>query len=152
MTPKKGKKSFMTPKKAKINSMTPKKVEKKFWPKNLAFSFWVFLAQNISLCGKCWIKTHNISYFWLISIKNPDLTMSYFWDMGVSWKEGAYIFCLFPHFGQFILNIDEKQVQIPQKSVFSLANRVQNNFSPICSSWDMKTILLADHVTFLNCL
>ena len=49
-------------------------------------------------------------------------------------KKGSYIFCLFAHFGHFILNIDEKQVQIPQKSVFSLANRVQNNFSPICSS------------------
>ena len=70
--------------------------------------------------------------------------------MGTAWKKGNNIFRLFLNFQQHPFDIDEKQVEIPAKTVSSLASRVQNDFSTISSSWDMNNMFLADHVTFLN--
>ncbi len=118
--PKKDKKNSWPPKKSKKKIMTPKKVGKKFLTqKSCIFILGVF-SPKYQFMWKMLNKNPQYIVLLVNFNQKPRSHDELFLRYGRILKKGAYIFCLFPHFGHFILNIDEKQVQIPKKACFLL--------------------------------
>ena len=67
-----------------------------------AISFFILITKFIVFWRNYWKETHIISTFWLIWAKNQHFTLSRFWLIATSWKEGDNFFLLFAIFEAFI--------------------------------------------------